>query len=272
MLNFVNVRIFSTILLLCLTFQFGMAQDEDYYKPEKSRTKLSQELKDLHRWGPKLGLEVHSAFNYNHMIMPFTIAGSFDKAVGGVGFDGGGGIRIRAYHKLAFAAGFDYAIRQFNLEYVAEEIGTGDALDVTEKGTMHYVGFYYKTLIELSKKFHLAQTFQYTWIYRYNGTASAVNQNTGSPYPPQPTTGPVLQDWSTENQAELGIEFAYKWMISPELILKPYIGMSFGLTPTLHTAAFLDGIFGPAEQNPRYANLKIGIVFETGLWLDKLKE
>ena len=268
------MRLLSTILILCLCVPFVKAQDEDYYQEEKSRSKseLTTDLKDLHRWGPKLGIEVHAAVNYNHMIMPPTIAGSFNKAIGGVGFDGGGGIRIRAYHKLAFAAGFDYAIRQFDLEYVAEEIGTGDALDVTEKGTMHYVGFYYKTLIELSRKFHLAQTFQYTWVYRYNGTASAVNQNSGAVYAPQNTTQPILDGWRTEDQAELGIEFAYKWMISPELILKPYIGISFGLTPTLHTNAFLDGFFGPQEQNPRYANLKIGVVFETGVWLDKLKK
>ncbi|MGB1318226.1 MAG: hypothetical protein ACPG5W_08470, partial [Flavobacteriales bacterium] len=250
----------------------ALAQDEDYYEPEKSRTKVTQEIKDLHRWGPKLGIEVHSAFNYNHMLMPPTIAGAFDRAFGGVGFDGGGGIRIRAYHKLAFSAGFDYAIRQFKLEYVAEEIGTGDALDVTEKAAMHYVGFYYKTLIELSRKFHLAQTFQYTWVYKYNGTASAVNQTNGAIYAPQATTEPILDGWSKENQAELGIEFAYKWMISPELILKPYIGISFGLTPTVHTNAYVNGLFGQQEQNPRYANLKIGVVFETGLWLDKLKD
>ncbi len=268
------VRILAILLLVFGSLQVSHAQDEDYYTPEKTRkSKLTSELKDLHRWGPKLGIEVHSAFNYNHMIMPPTIAGAFDKAMGGVGFDGGGGIRIRAYHKLAFAAGFDYAIRQFNLEYLAEDLATGDQLSVTEKGTMHYIGFYYKTLIELSRKFHLAQTFQYTWVYRYNGTASAIdNTNPSIIYPPQSTTEPILDGWSTDNQAELGIEFAYKWMISPELILKPYIAISFGLTPTLHTNAYVSGIFGPQEQNPRYANLKIGVVFETGVWVDKLKQ
>lgn len=263
------------ILLILLSFVFlassALAQDEDYYKEEKERNHVHpSDIEDLYRWGPKFGIEVHSAFNYNHLLMPLSIAGSFDKAIGGVGFDGGGGIRIRAYHKLAFAVGFDYAIRQFDLEYLAEEIGTGDPLDVSEQGSMHYLGFYYKTLIEISKKFHLAQTFQYTWMYNYNGFARAENQNNGAISPKQPTTKPVLEGWSAgTNQAELGVEFAYKWKIAPQLILKPYLAISLGLTPTIHTDLYLNGIFGAEEQNPRYANLKIGLIFETGLWMDK---
>lgn len=248
------------------------AQDEDYYAPQKSRTIVADDIAELHRWGPKLGLEVHATVNYVHLLMPPTIAGSFDRAFGGVGFDGGSGIRIRAYHKLAFAGGFNYAIRQFDLEYRAEDLSSGDELAVKEKATMHYIGFYYKTLIEISKKFHLAQTFQYTWINRYIGQASAENLTNPSVfYAPQPTSEPILDGWSTENQAELGVEFAYKWKISPELILKPYIALSFAVTPALHTNAYLDGFFGPEEQNPRFVNLRFGVIFETGLWLDKLE-
>jgi hypothetical protein len=260
------------ILFLVTLFPFaGFAQDEEYYKEEKERVPITApDLENLYRWGPKFGIEVHSAFNYNHLLMALPIAGAFDEAIGGVGFDGGGGIRIRAYHKLSFSAGFDYAIRQFSLEYQAEEIGTGDPLDVTEKAAMHYIGFYYKTLIEISRKFHLAQTFQYTWINSYSGTASAVNQSNGAVYPKQETTKPILDGWSAGNQAELGIEFAYKWKIAPQLILKPYIAISFGLTPTLNTSIYAASpIFGNQEQNPRYANLKIGVIFETGLWLDE---
>jgi len=266
------VRTLCFIFIATLFSVAGFAQDEDYYKEEEERVPITApDLENLYRWGPKFGIEVHSAINYNHILMPPSIAGFFSKAIGGVGFDGGAGIRIRAYHKLAFATGFNYTIRQFNLKYEGEEIGTGNLLDVSEKASMHYVGFYFKTLIEISKKFHLAQTFQYAWLYRYNGTASAVNQANGNVYPNQPTTEPSPPDWTTSNQAELGVELAYKWKVAPQLILKPYVAISFGLTPVFHTNAYLAGIFGQEEQNPRYANLKIGIIFETGLWLDEPK-
>lgn len=251
-----------------------LAQDDDYYTPEKTRKEITTELKDLHRWGPKLGLEIHASVDYNHLLMPMSIAGSFERAFGGIGLDAGGGIRIRAYHKLAFAGGFNYAIRSFNLKYEAEEATTGDLLKVTEKATMHFMGFYYKTLIELSRKLHLAQTFQYTWIRQYKGTVSAENlTNPASFLPPTAITQPVLDGWSAaKNQAEIGIELAYKWMIAPELIFKPYIGISFAVTPAIHTDIYLDGFFGPEEQNPRYVSLKLGVILETGLWLDRLKD
>ncbi|MFC2176282.1 hypothetical protein ACFLR1_04875, partial [Bacteroidota bacterium] len=213
------------ILLIFLSILTNgvLAQEADYYQPKKTKTVTPTEFKKLNRWGPKLGLEVHASVNYVHLFTPPSIENNFSKAFGGIGFDGGSGIRIRAYHKLAFAAGFNYAIRSYNLKYQAYELGTNDILDVSEKATIHYLGFYFKTLIELSKKFYLAQTFQYTWRNNYNGVASAQNLRNSAIYPPQKTSRPAVDAWRLANQAELGVEFAYKWHISPELLLKPYI-------------------------------------------------
>jgi len=263
------------LLVLCLWLPlFAIAQEEDdFYAPEKAREPVSvEDVKRLYRWGPKLGLEVHAAVSYNHLQMPATIAGGFEKASGGVGFDGGGGLRVRLYHKLAMAAGFNFAIRNFSLQYEAMDVDTVNpqTYKVDEGTTLYLMGFYQKTIIELSRKLHLAQTFQYTWRHRYSGRAHVENLTT-----PGATIGsfdldqPLLDGWSAPTgQAELGIELAYKIHIANELIIKPYFGAGFVLSPAVHTGWVLQTLFGESEQNPSFINFRLGVIMETGLWLD----
>jgi hypothetical protein len=277
MLNFVNVRIFSTILLLCLTFQIGMAQDEDYYKAEKSRDPITtSDLNHLYRWGPKLGIEAFGSIGYSHFYTPLTISGAFDKAKGGFGYDGGIGIRIRVYHKLSIATGFVLSGRGYEMGFPAEaDTGNGGTqiweIDVSEKANITYTGFYIKPGIELSRKFHLAVLFKQTWQIAYKGEST---QTVTAPASAAGSTG-TFPETSVElepSQFELGLEFAYKWNIAPQMILKPHIGINFATSGIFHTGAELPTPFGGWEQNPSFMTLRFGVIFETGLWLDKLKE
>ncbi|MCF8258683.1 MAG: hypothetical protein K9J06_14100 [Flavobacteriales bacterium] len=263
------------LMLLCMMLPlFAIGQEEDdFYAPEKAREPVSvEDVKQLYRWGPKLGLEVHAAVSYNHLQMPASIAGGFEKASGGAGFDGGAGLRVRLYHKIAMAAGFNFAIRNFSMGYEAVSMDSinPQTYKVDESTTLYLMGFYQKTIIELSRKLHLAQTFQYTWMHRYTGTAVVENLTT-------PAAGggtvdldaPFLYGWSAPTgQAELGLEFAYKIHIANELIIKPYIGAGFVFSPAVHTGLVLQTLFGESEQNPSLINLRLGVIMETGLWLD----
>jgi len=260
------------IILLFFSSITTLAQDDDYYAPDAGTKKTVREVDDINRWGPKLGIEIHAAINYNHLVVPLALIESFQNAFGGVGFDGGGGIRIRAYHKLSFSIGANYATRSFHLEYQAEDINSGNTLQVTEKATMKYFGFYFKGNIALSKKFHIAQTFQYCWLRDYTGTAIAEDLSTGVIYGPQETSEPILDGWWAAGQAELGFEFAYMIHFAPELIIKPYGALTFGVTPALHTKIYSQGFFGEKEQNLSYLNIRLGVIIETGIILDQFKE
>jgi hypothetical protein len=253
------------------------AQDDDYYAPQPERPVATMEqVKNMTRWGPKLSIELHAAVAYNHLQMPLTIGGGFESAMGGVGMDAGGGIRVRLYHKLAMAGGFNFAIRQFSLSYQAQDTSllNPQTFAVDESATMYFMGFYQKTIMELTRKISLALAFQYTWMHRYEGHVSVENQTTpGSSPPPFDTDAPLLLGWSkTAGQAELGIEFAYKMHIANELIIKPYFGAGYVFSPAVHTGIYMQSMFGESEQNPSYLNLRVGVIIETGLWLDKVKE
>jgi len=263
------------LLVLCsLLPLFAHGQEvDDFYAPEQKREPVSiEDVKRLYRWGPKLGLEVHAAVSYNHLQMPASLMGAFERSAGGAGFDGGGGLRVRLFHKLAMAAGFNFAIRNFSLEYEAMDMDTVNpqTYKVDEGTTLYLMGFYQKTIIELSRKLHLAQTFQYTWLHRYSGRAHVENLTT-----PGATIGsfdldrPLLDGWSAPSgQAELGIELAYKIHIANELIIKPYFGAGFVFSPAVHTGLVMQTLFGESEQNPSFINLRLGVIMETGLWLD----
>jgi len=254
------------------------AQDEDYYDPLPEKTVVTmEEVRNLTRWGPKLSIELHSALSYNHLQFPMSIANGF-KSSGGAGLDAGGGIRVRLYHKLAMAGGFNFAIRQFSISYQAQDTDTVNTqlYAVDESATMFFMGFYQKTILELTRKISLALAFQYTWMHSYKGHVVAENLTTpGSSPPPMDTDAPLLDGWhKTSGQAELGIEFAYKVHIASELIIKPYFGAGYVFSPAVHTGFVMQtpSPFGgntTTEQNPNFINLRLGFTIETGLWLDK---
>lgn len=242
-----------------------------------------EELNELYRWGPKLGIEAWGSIGYSHFYTPTTITGGFYKALGGFGYDAGLGARIRIYHKLAVAFGFQFSGRGYNIGFPAyAEIDTGTGanqgparldLDVYEKAQITYMGFYIKPVIELSRKFHLGIIFHPSWQVDYKGTSSQII--TGGPASIIGSSG-TMKDQSSlyliKKQFELGIEFAYKWTIAPQLILKPHIGINFATSGIFHTGAELPTPFGGWEQNPSFMTLRFGAIFETGLWMDRPKK
>jgi len=282
---FEAVRAITTFILLLLVSMSLFAQDEDYYAPEKKRNPITQtDLHNLHRWGPKFGIEAWGSVGYSHFYTPSTIQAGFEKTTGGFGYDAGVGGRIRIYHKLAIAFGFQFSGRGYHmaLPAVAEEDtgtapNTGTALievDVDEKMNMKYIGFYIKPVIELSRKFHLAILFHPSWELIDQRKGRSTQVVTAGPSSYLGLVG-VLEDQSSfelePKQFELGLEFAYKWMIAPQLIMKPHIGINFATSAIFHTGAEFPTPFGPWEQNPSFMTLRFGVIFEAGLWLDQPK-
>ena len=285
--KFVVVRNLYFLLLFSVLSSAGFAQDEDYYKEEVERVPITAtDLDNLYRWGPKFGIEAFGSLGYSHFYTPSTISGAFDKATGGLGYDAGIGGRIRIYHKLAMAFGFQFSGRGYTTAFPAfAEIDTGLAppdgwgtgiatleIDVEEKARITYLGFYIKPVIEISRKFHLAVLFHPSWQLSYKGESRQTVVSGPSSF--VGSTG-TLQDESSleliEEQFELGLELAYKWVIAPQLILKPNIGINFATSGIFRTGAEIPTPFGGWEQNPSFVTLRVGVIFETGLWLDEPK-
>lgn len=265
-------------ILLALSVNL-FAQDDDYYAPEKTVPPPVQvDLNDLHRWGPKLGIEASGSIGYSHMFTPATIQGGFERAVGGLGYDIGLGARIRIYHKLAIAFGFQYSGRGYSMALTAfSEVDTGNGtatvdVDVSEKMRMQYIGFYIKPVIELSRKFHLGILFRPSWELLGQRRGTSTQAIVGGPSNLIGSIG-ILEDQSSfetiPEQFELGLEFAYKWMIAPQLILKPHFGINFATSGIFRTGAEIPTPFGGWEQNPSFMTLRLGVSFETGLWMDQ---
>ena len=272
------------LLLFTVLSSPCFAQDEDYYEVEKPRAPIMSEpdLENLYRWGPKFGIEAFGSVGYSHFYTPSTISGAFDEAIGGLGYDAGIGGRIRIYHKLAMAFGFQFSGRGYTTAFPAfAEIDTGSGfntgiatleIDVEEKARITYLGFYIKPVIEISRKCHLAVLFRPSWQVSYKGES---RQTIVSGPPSFVGSTGILQDESSleliEEQFELGIELAYKWVVAPQLILKPNIGINFATSGIFRTGAEIPTPFGGWEQNPSFMTLSVGVIFETGLWLDEPK-
>ena len=260
-----------------------LAQDDDYYKEEQKRAPVTDsDLKDLYRWGPKFGIEAFGSVGYSHFYTPTTISSAFYKATGGFGYDAGIGGRIRIYHKLVMAFGFQFSGRGYNIGFPAyAEVDTGTApnrgtatldFDVYEKANITYLGFYIKPVIELSRKFHLAILFHPSWQLKYKGESTQTI--TGGPQSYVGSTGTLQNESSVEiekKQFELGLEFAYKWMVAPQFIIKPHIGINLATSAIFHTGAEIPTPFGGWEQNPSFMTLRVGVILETGLWMDQPK-
>lgn len=276
-------RFFFVVLMM---FSLGAsAQDGDYYAPEISRKPMTEsELSELHRWGPKLGIEAWGSVGYSHFYTPTTIQAGFENATGGLGYDVGIGARIRIYHKLAIAFGFQFSGRGYKMSLPAvAELDTGIApnngpasidVDVEEKMDMQYLGFYIKPVIELSRKFHLGIIFHPSWELLSRRRGYSTQSIVGGPQNLIGSIATLPNQSSFElepKQFELGLEFAYKWVIAPQLILKPHIGINFATSAIFHTGAEIPTPFGGWEQNPSFMTLRFGAIFETGLWMDEPK-
>ncbi|MCF8461226.1 MAG: hypothetical protein K9G46_10900 [Flavobacteriales bacterium] len=275
-------NLFPLFIFILLSFS-ALAQDEDYYKEEQQREPITaSDLQDLYRWGPKFGIEAFGSVGYSHFYAPSTISAAFTKATGGLGYDAGIGARIRIYHKLAMAFGFQFSGRGYNIGFPAyAEIDTGTApntavatldIDIAEKANITYLGFYIKPVIEISRKFHLAILFHPSWQLSYKGSSTQII--TGGPPSYIGSVG-TLQDESSveiiEEQFELGLEFAYKWVIAPQFIIKPHIGINLATSGIFHTGAEMPTPFGGWEQNPSFMTLRVGVIFEMGIWMDQPK-
>ena len=193
------------------------------------------------------------------------------KKAGGLGYDAGIGVRIRIFHKLAIATGFRLSGRGYDIEFPASaDVDTGSGgtqtweLNIAENANITYAGFYIKPVIELSRKFHLAVLFQQSWMVTYKGEST---QTVTSPASAVGATGTLVNESSMEiepSQFELGLEFAYKWNVAPQLILKPHIGFNLATSAIFHTGAELPTPFGGWEQNPSFMTIRFGVIFETG--------
>jgi len=277
------VRNLFPLLVFLLLSVSAWAQDDDYYKEEQQRAPVSaSDLKDLYRWGPKFGIEAFGSVGYSHFYTPSTISAAFTKATGGFGYDAGIGGRIRIYHKLAMAFGFQFSGRGYNIGFPAyAEVDTGTApnrgtatidINVDEKANITYLGFYIKPVIEISRKFHLAVLFHPSWQFNYKGTSTQTV--IGGPSSFIGSIGTLQDESSVEiikNQFELGLELAYKWMVAPQFIMKPHIGINFATSGIFHTGAEIPTPFGGWEQNPSFLTLRVGVILETGLWMDEPK-
>ena len=116
--------------------------------------------------------------------------------------------------------------------------------------------------------------FHPSWELIGQRRGSSTQTITGGPSNLIGSTGTLQNESSFElepKQFELGLEFAYKWMIAPQLILKPHIGINFATSAIFHTGAEIPTPFGGWEQNPSFMTLRFGAIFETGLWMDQVK-
>jgi hypothetical protein len=271
-----NLFPFFVFILLSVS---ALAQDDDYYKEEEQRAPVSElDLQELNRWGPKFGIEAHGCIGYSHFYVPSTIAANFSRSVGALAFDAGIGFRIRIFHKLAIATGFNLSGRGYNTEYSAQaEADTGNGsiiLDmvVAESARRTFAGFYIKPIIELSRKFHLAVLFHQSWEIRYMGES---RRTVTSGPPAYIGLVEVLENESSlpsqKSQFEIGLEFAYKWVIAPQFIIKPHIGINLATSAIFHTGAEMPTPFGGWEQNPSFMTLRLGVIFEMGIWMDQPK-
>lgn len=276
---FEPVRIIPLVFFLVMSLSL-FAQDGDYYEPEEVRKPVTQEdLNQLYRWGPKMGIEAFGCIGYSQFYAPATISGAFDKKNGSIAFDAGIGARMRIYHKLAIGFGYIFSGRGYNIGFMAQaEVDTGNGtalldIQVDETAHMTYMGFYIKPIIELSRKFHLAVLFRQTYMFTYKGTSTQTI--TGGPQSWVGSVGVLKDESSMEiepKQFELGLEFAYKWVIAPQFIMKPHIGINIGTSAIFHTGAELPTPFGGWEQNPSFMTIRLGVILETGLWMDQLKK
>lgn len=272
--NLAFVKNTFLIFVLALVSVGAFGQDGDYYEPEKVRKPVSQEeVLELNKWGPKLGIELSGSIGYSHYYTPPTISGAFSKTTGGFAYDLGLGLRIRLYHKLAIAAGVAYTGRGYDVKYFGgyeDPNGVIYESEVSEQANLTYIGFYIKPVIELSRKFHLAVLFHPAWRLTYRGESLVVYTAPSSVAGSRDTlqnTPPVLG--FEDDLFEVGLELGYKWNISPQLILKPHIGINFATSAIFHTDIEIFTPFGGWEQNPSFMTLRFGVIFETGLWMDQ---
>ena len=251
----------------------GHAQDDDYYAPPQKEAKpfKKEEAKKLmdkspnRLYGPKLGIEAHAYLTYSAFVPSLPLMGFFTNYSGGVGFDGGLGLRLRVRKRFSIGLGFRYSIRQFSMEYpvIAEyPNGVQEEVQVTDEVAMFMPGLYLRPQWSLGKRIYLGPFVQFNFIGINKVTTSAISPMYG---PVTPTESPIIQSYSV--QLDLGIHAGYRIHVADQLIIKPGLELGLGLAPAFHTGLYTQG--SRTEENAKFVNIRIGAVFEFGVWFDK---
>ena len=260
------------IMVLVVWAVAGHAQEDDYFTPPQKEAKpfKKEEAKKLmdrspnKLYGPKLGIEAHAYLTYSGFTASLPLMGFFEKATGGVAFDGGVGLRLRVRKRFGMALGFRYSIRQFTIQYPVTGLmpnGQTLPLTVTEDVAMFMPGFYIRPQWELGKRFYLGPQIQFNAI-GINKIDRTVDSSLG-PVQLNPDRSPVIHAYSV--QLDMGVHAGFKLHVADQLIIKPGVELGLGLAP----AFVVQDDTGQNYSAGRFICLRIGAVFEFGVWFDK---
>ena len=154
------------LILLFVPLAFtAIAQDDDYFKPEKerrsNRTSIESFLKgNKFPHHEKLTLEAFGNVSYSQVLDLYSLFSSVEVGFGG---DFGVGLRVRLYRKLAIVVGGTYSnkVAQYNYEVQFFSGGFGEA---SIRMRNQYAGFYGKLQLEFTRKFWMALHFEKTFV------------------------------------------------------------------------------------------------------------
>jgi hypothetical protein len=253
------------LILLFVPLAFtAIAQDDDYFKPEKerrsNRTSIESFLKgNKFPHHEKLTLEAFGNVSYSQVLDLYSL---FSSVEGGFGGDFGVGLRVRLYRKLAIVVGGTYSnkVAQYNYEVQFFSGGFGEA---SIRMRNQYAGFYGKLQLEFTRKFWMALHFEKTFVFNQVLKEQTVTPSGGQAYP-DTNLYQLHFPFGLIDQFDVGLNIGMRFPLGAFMQIKPFIALQVATSGIMRTNAYGPKLpFGNVgEINPSFVHLKLGAIFE----------
>jgi len=258
-------HILLIILFLFPAYQIFSQSDTNNYKIKEvgSIITFTNDTKKNMPNYPNFACEVNIGTNYTFLFSPKQLSNVIDGKGGMYNYDIGFGLKFRLKNK--FYLGINYSYFQYSLDQNYQAIveynnDTSAIYNISEEGKVYNKGINIFVEYEGNKLFYnLGMSF--SLFSKYQGFRTINNKNK---YKISEDNYIVTDKYSKD--IKLIFKFGYNKKLRPELIIKPFLSMSYSFSPVYHTRYFITKENGSEKElNMHFAAITIGISVDYGI-------
>lgn len=229
-----------------------------------------EENKDQLKY-PDNACELNIGTNYTYLFLPKQITNAINGNGGMYNLDVSGGLKFRLKKGIYLGLGYgywEYSLDQSYQATIGYDNDSSIVYDIVEEGKVCNKGAYFYIGEEREKIFYRLGLSMGIFT-QYKGFRSIYNQ-----------TGMIHRDKITEDNyiitdkysrdIKLFLKFGYNNNITSNLIIKPYLLLSYSFSPVYHTRYYTTDENGnKKEMNMHFATFNFGISVDLGMGLSK---
>lgn len=220
---------------------------------------------------PDFACELNAGTNYTHLFIPQKLINAISGNGGLFNLNAGIGFKFRLKNKIYMGFGYGYWENSLDQNYQATYEYNNDSsvvYDIAEEGRVCNKGAYVYIGQEREKMF-FRLGLSMGFFTQFNGDRIVYNKTAIISNNKIAKDNYIITDKYIRD-LKIFLKFGYNKKYSPNLIVKPYLSVSYSFSPAYHTWYFITkDNDNDKELNMHFATFSLGISVDVGMALPK---